>query len=179
MKSIPVAAALLALLGGRASTAQPANAAGTPAHTPIYNIVHLDVLPMTMGRVDFLQGGYTLLFKYRDQSRMDRGLQSFRILNLLPPTTNHSEIVQTWDSYDDYLSHLAQAHTIAFRFDVQNSPGLGGVCCVGSPIDDRQYQPVESIGTLWPGTGIPQSLGPAGPLFVIAPTPARIRRRSG
>ena len=168
MKTIPALAAVLVLLCSRTLTAQPGDAASPPAHAPIYNIVHLDVLPMAMGRINFLQSGYALLFRYRDQSRMDRGLQSFRILNLLPPTTNHSEIVQTWNSYDDYLNHLAQAHTIAFRFDVQNSPTLGGVCCVGSPIDDRQYWPVQSIGTPWPGTAIPQSVGPAGPLFVIS-----------
>jgi quinol monooxygenase YgiN len=168
MNSISVLAALAVLLCGRTSTAQPVDGASTLAHTPIYSITHLDVLPMATGRVDFLRNGYALLFKYRDQSRMDRGLQSFRILNLLPPTTNHSEIVQTWNSYEDYLNHLAQAHTIAFRFDVQNNPGLGGVCCVGSPIDDRQYRQVQSIGTPWPSTDIPRTLGPARPLFVVS-----------
>jgi quinol monooxygenase YgiN len=168
MKSIPVLAALAVLLCSRTSTAQPVDGDPTLAHTPIYSIAHFDVLPMAIGRVDFLQSGYALLFKYRDQSRMDRGLQSFRILNLLPPTTNHSEIVQTWNNYDDYLNHLAQPHTIAFRFDVQNNPNLGGVCCVGSPIDDRQYRLVQSIGTSWPSAAIAASVGPAGPLFVIS-----------
>jgi quinol monooxygenase YgiN len=168
MKSIPVLTVISLLLCSITSRAQPVDGGSSLARTPIYNIAHFDVLPMATGRVDFLQSGYALLFKYRDQSRTDRGLQSFRILNLVPPTTNHSEIVQTWNSYDDYLSHLTQSHTIAFRFDVQNNPRLGGVCCVGSPIDDRQYRLVQSIGTPWASTAIPSATGPAGPLFVIS-----------
>jgi quinol monooxygenase YgiN len=168
MKPIPVLAMLILLLCSMRSTAQPVDGPRNVAKVPIYSITHLDVLPMAMGRVDFLQSGYALLFKYRDQSRMDRGLQSFRILNLVPPTTNHSEIVETWNSYDDYLNHLSQPHTIAFRFDVQNDPKLGNVCCVGSPIDDRQYRLVQSVGTPWPGTAISAAVGPAGPRFVIS-----------
>jgi quinol monooxygenase YgiN len=167
MKSIPALALISQLLCSTLAPAQPVQGPHNPAKGPIYSISHFDVLPMAMGRVDFLQSGYGLLFKYRDQSRGDHGLQSFRILNLLPPTTNHSEIVQAWNSYDDYLDHLTQAHTIAFRFDVQNNPNLGGVCCVGSPIDDRQYHLVQSIGTPWPSTAIRPPSAPARPLFVI------------
>jgi quinol monooxygenase YgiN len=169
MKSIPVLIALSLLPCSAASMAQPVvGSAGNGAKGPLYSIAHFDVLPMAMGRVDFLQSGYALLFRYRDQSRADRGLQSFRILNLVPPTTNHSEIVQTWNSYEDYLNHLTQPHTIAFRFNVQNNPDLGDLCCVGSPIDDRQYRLVQSLGTPWPSIVIPSIVGPAGPLFVIS-----------
>jgi hypothetical protein len=66
------------------------------------------------------------------------------------------------------VGRIAQVHTIAFRFDVQNNLGLGGVCCIGSPIDDRQYGLVQSIGTPWSSADIPSSLGPAGPLFDIS-----------
>ena len=55
---------------------------------PIYNVVHFDVIPATIGGVDFLQNGYALLFKYRDQSNADAGLIA-SLLNLIPPTTNH------------------------------------------------------------------------------------------
>src|ERR1700742_2616115 len=102
MKPIYCLAAAL-LLCSMSSRGQPVDGAAGAARTPIYNIMHFDVLPMAMGRVDFLQSGYALLFRYRDQSLTDRGLQSFRILNLVPPTTNHSEIVQAWNSYEDYL----------------------------------------------------------------------------
>jgi quinol monooxygenase YgiN len=133
---------------------------------PIYNVAHFDVIPATIGGVDFLQNGYALLFKYRDQSKTDEGLQSFRILNLVPPTTNHSQIVQVFESYEAYEDHLAQSHTVGFRFNVQNNAALNG-CCVGSPIDDRQYRLVRSFKAPWPSAGIPSTVGPSGPLYVV------------
>jgi quinol monooxygenase YgiN len=106
------------------------------------------------------------LFQYRDQSTTDAGLQSFRVLNLIPPTTNHSEVVQVFSSYQAYKDHLAQAHTVGFRFDVQNNPMLNG-CCIGSPIDDRQYQLVQSFNVPWSSASIPTTVGPSGPLYVV------------
>jgi quinol monooxygenase YgiN len=134
---------------------------------PIYSIAHFDVIPLTLGGVDFLQSAYSLLFTYRDQSKTDNGLQSFRVLNLVPPTTNHSEVVEVWSSYQAYKDHLAQAHTVGFRFDVQGSPALGGICCVGSPIDDRQYRLVQSFKAPWTSSSIPSTVGPSGALFVV------------
>ncbi|MBO0752513.1 MAG: hypothetical protein J2P54_02630 [Bradyrhizobiaceae bacterium] len=134
---------------------------------PIFNVAHFDVIPATVNGVDFLQNAYALLFKYRDQSAADAGLESFRVLNLIPPTTNHSEVVQVWNSYADYTAHLAQAHTVGFRFDVQGNPALGGECCIGSPIDDRQYQLVRSFKTPWTANSIPSAVGPSGALYVI------------
>src|SRR5215831_12631492 len=127
---------------------------------PIFNVAHFDVIPVTIGSIDFLQSGYALLFKYRDQSSADAGLQSFRVLNLIPPTTNHSEIVQVFSSYQAYKDHLAEPHTVAFRFDVQGNPALGGICCVGSPIDDRQYSLVKSFNAPWTAKSIPSTVGP-------------------
>jgi quinol monooxygenase YgiN len=134
---------------------------------PIFNVAHFDVIPITSGGVDFLQSAYSLLFKYRDQSLGDGGLESFRVLNLTPPVINHTEIVQVWKSYEDYKDHLAKAHTVAFRFDVQGSPALGGVCCIGSPIDDRQYSLVKSFGAPWSAKSIRSTVGPSSPLYVI------------
>ena len=133
---------------------------------PIYNVAHFDVIPATIGGIDFLQNGYALLFKYRDQSKADGELQSFRILNLIPPTTNHSQIVQVFASYEAYKDHLAQSHTVGFRFNVQNNAALNG-CCVGSPIDDRQYRLVRSFKAPWPSAGIPSSVGASGSLYVV------------
>jgi quinol monooxygenase YgiN len=133
---------------------------------PIYNVAHFDVIPATIGGFDFLQHGYAFLFKYRDLSKADAGLQSFRILNLIPPTTNHSQIVQVFSTYEAYKDHLAQSHTVGFRFDVQNNPALAG-CCVGSPIDDRQYRLVRSFKAPWPSAGIPSTVGSLGPLYVV------------
>jgi quinol monooxygenase YgiN len=134
---------------------------------PIYNVAHYDVIPATIGGVDFLQSTYALLFKYRDQSNADAGLQSFRVLNLIPPVTNHSEVVQVFSDRKAYKDHLAQSHTVGFRFGVQGSPALGGVCCVDSPIDDRQYRLVQSFNTPWPSATIPSTVGPLGPLYVV------------
>jgi quinol monooxygenase YgiN len=158
----------VALLSGVvASTAFADDNDGARDTGPVYNVAHFDVIPVTIGGIDFLQNGYSLLFKYRDQSAADSGLQSFRILNLVPPTTNHSEIVQVWSSYEAYRDHLAQAHTVAFRFDVQGNPALGGSCCVGSPIDDRQYRLVKAFKAPWSSSTIPTTVGPSGSLFVI------------
>ena len=129
----------------------------------LYNIAHFDVIPATVGGVDFLQVGYGLLFKYRDASNGDPGLQSFRLLNVIAPETNHSEIVQVWNSRDAYERHLASRHTIDFRFNVQ---GNFASCCVGSPIDDRQYQLVQSFNAAWqsiPALGV----GTSGALYVV------------
>ncbi len=156
--------AALCLLCGAASSG--VWAAASPG--PIFNIAHFDVMPMATGDVDFLQQGYALLFKYRDQSKADPGLLSFRILDLLAPTTNHSEIVQVWDNLQDYQQHLSQSHTTAFRFDVQGSARLGGICCIGSPIDDRQYILMGTFGTAWTSPEVPAMVGPSGAVFIIS-----------
>ena len=159
---------IVALLSGTvASMAYADEREDARSAGPIYSVAHFDVIPVTIGGIDFLQNGYSLLFKYRDQSKADAGLQSLRVLNLVPPTTNHSEIVEVWSSYEAYKDHLAQSHTVGFRFDVQGNPALGGSCCVGSPIDDRQYRLVRSFKAPWSSSSIPSTVGPSGPLFVI------------
>ena len=87
---------------------------------------------------------YALLFKYRDQSNADAGLQSFRVLNLIPPTTNHSEVVQVFGDYKAYKDHLAQSHTVGFRFNVQNSPPSAARAVWGAR---------STTGSNRPGTG--------------------------
>jgi quinol monooxygenase YgiN len=134
---------------------------------PVYNVAHFDVIPITVGSVDFQQAGYGFLFAYRNASHGDAGLENFRVLNSVPPETNHSEIVQVFANYEAYKDHLAQRHTIDFRFNVQGNPALaGGECCVGSPIDDRQYRLVQSFNTPWPATPV-TAVGPGGSLYVI------------
>jgi quinol monooxygenase YgiN len=160
-------ATISALFAMIASSAYADDRDGGRNHAPIYSIAHFDVIPLNLGGVDFLQSAYSLLFKYRDQSQTDRGLQSLRVLNLIPPVINHSEVVEVWSSYDAYKDHLAQAHTVGFRFDVQGSPALGGICCIGSPIDDRQYRLVRSFKAPWTSSTIPSTVGASGALFVV------------
>ncbi|MBV8118616.1 MAG: hypothetical protein JO081_01600 [Alphaproteobacteria bacterium] len=135
-----------------------------PAGT-IFDITHFDVIPLNIGGVDFEQVAYPALFKYRDASQSDLGFKSFRILNWLE-ATNHSFIVDVWSSQEAFEEHLAQSHSVAFRFAVQNQPP-DGICCIGSPIDDRQYSMVASFGTPWVGNGLPSKVGSGGALFVI------------
>ena len=161
-----VAALTVVTIGMAAPVAYAEEADNAASSGPIYNVAHFDVIPATVGGIDFLQNGYALLFKYRDQSKADTGLANFRILNLIPPTTNHSQIVQVFANYEAYKDHLAQSHTVGFRFNVQNNAALNG-CCVGSPIDDRQYRLVRSFKAPWPSAGIPSTVGPLGPLYVV------------
>jgi quinol monooxygenase YgiN len=131
----------------------------------VYDITHFDVLPVT-SPFDSEQIAYPALFQYRDQSATDPGDESFRIINWLE-ATNHSFIVDVWKDQQAFEAHLAQPHSVAFRFAVQDLPGNDSECCIGSPIDDRQYRLVESFGTPWVSPRLPTTVGPSGALFVI------------
>jgi quinol monooxygenase YgiN len=136
---------------------------------PIFDIAHFDVIPATANGVDFQQTAYSALFKYRDASLSDRGLRSFRVVNwVLAP--NHSQIIDVWSSREAFEEHLAQPHSVDFRFAVQIQPPPpppGFNCCIGSPIDDRQYSLVRSFGTPWVSNGLPMTVGSSGALFVV------------
>jgi hypothetical protein len=116
---------------------------GGTSNGPIFDITHFDVIPLAPPQVDidFQQKAYDLLFDYRDASRSDPGLRSLRIVNWLI-ASNHSQIIDVWDSLEAFNRHLAQTHSVQFRFAVQGNPDL---CCIGSPIDDRQYELVHSF----------------------------------
>ncbi|HXC27343.1 MAG TPA: antibiotic biosynthesis monooxygenase [Stellaceae bacterium] len=139
--------------------------AGPRARGPVFDITHFDVLPLT-SPLDAEQVAYAALFKYRDTSASDPGLKSFRIVNWLE-APNHSFIIDAWSSLDAFEEHLAQPHSVDFRFAVQDQPPPDGICCIGSPIDDRQYSMVQSFGTPWIGNGWPAVVGSGGALFVI------------
>jgi len=131
----------------------------------VYDITHFDVLPVT-SPFDSEQIAYPALFNYRDASTTDQGSESFRIVNWLA-ATNHSFIIDVWKNRQAFEAHLAQPHSVAFRFAVQLLSGPDSGCCIGSPIDDRQYSQVKSFATPFVSPQIPQTVGPAGALFVI------------
>jgi quinol monooxygenase YgiN len=136
---------------------------------PVFDITHFDVIPLTQNGVDFEQTAYAALFTYRDASQSDRGLKSFRVVNWLL-ASNHSQIIDVWSSREAFEEHLAQPHSIDFRFAVQVQPPPpppGFNCCIGSPIDDRQYSLVQSFGTPWISNSLPSTVGSSGALFVI------------
>jgi quinol monooxygenase YgiN len=146
-------------------TATAVAADGVGASEAVYDITHFDVLPLT-SPLDAEQVAYAALFNYRDESESDPGLQSFRIINWLE-ATNHSFIVDVWKNYEAFEQHLAQPHSVDFRFAVQNQPPPDGICCIGSPIDDRQYHLVASFATPWISNGLPMNVGTGGALFVV------------
>jgi len=115
---------------------------GPSARGPIFDITHFDVLPVNTDTPDsFEQAAYTALFAYRNASETDPGSKSFRVVNWLA-APNHSQIIDVWSSLDAFEAHLAQPHSTDFRFAVQLPPPLAPPffnCCIGSPIDDRQY----------------------------------------
>jgi hypothetical protein len=47
------------------------------------------------------------------------------------------------------------------------SPPPGFNCCIGSPIDDRQYSMAKSFGTPWVSSSLPSMVGSGGALFVV------------
>jgi quinol monooxygenase YgiN len=125
---------------------------GPSARGPIFDITHFDVIPFNLNTPDsFEQTAYNALFAYRDASLSDAGSKSFRAVNwILAP--NHSQIIDVWSSLDAFEAHLAQTHSTDFRFAVQVQPPPlppGFNCCIGSPIDDRQYSLVKSFNTPW------------------------------
>jgi len=87
---------------------------------PIFDVTHFDVIPLAPPQVDidFQQKAYGLLFDYRDDSRSDPGLESFRIVNWII-ASNHSQIIDVWDSLEAFnrtwLSHTASNSGSAFR----------------------------------------------------------------
>jgi quinol monooxygenase YgiN len=129
---------------------------------PIFDITHFDVLPVNTDTPDsYEQTAYTALFAYRDASENDPGSKSFRVVNwLLAP--NHSQIIDVWSSLDAFEAHLAQTHSTDFRFAVQLQPPPAPPlfnCCIGSPIDDRQYSLVKSFNTPWTSASLaPESV---------------------
>jgi len=83
---------------------------------------------------------------------------------------NHAQIIDVWDSLEALNRHLAQPHSVDFRYTVQIQPPPPPPdfnCCIGSPIDDGQYRLVNSFGAPWTGSGLPATVGAGNALFVI------------
>jgi quinol monooxygenase YgiN len=158
---------IIAMLLLSAATSS-ADSGRPPVRGAIFDITHFDVIPTTANGVSFQQVAYAELFKYRDASKSDFGLKSFRVVNWLL-ASNHSQIIDVWRSLDAFEAHLAQQHSIDFRFAVQlpPPPPPGFSCCIGSPIDDRQYSQVISFNTPWTSNSLPSDVGQNSALFVV------------
>ena len=84
---------------------------------------------------DSEQIAYAALFKYRDASKSDPVPRASGVVNWLL-ASNHSQIINVWRSLDAFEAHLAQPHSVDFRFAVQVQPPPpppGFNCCIGSP----------------------------------------------
>ena len=139
---------------------------GRSARGPVFDITHFDVIPAP----GFQEIAYPALFAYRDASKSDPGLKSFRVVNWLL-ASNHSQIIDVWSSLDAFEGHLAKKHSVDFRFAVQVQPPPPPPdfnCCIGSPIDDRQYSLVKSFNTPWISNRLPTGVGATdSALFVV------------
>ncbi len=149
-----------------AATAFAADA-GSPVG-PIYDITHFDVLPLAPPAVPYTSEkiAYKALFAFRAASKLNPGYEQLRIVNW-QVATNHSWVVDVWDNYQAFEQHLAAPGSVRFRFSVQDLSGKDAGCCIGSPIDDRQYSPIESIPTAWTSNKLPTTPGPNGALWVV------------
>ena len=148
----PAALVLISILLTGMAYAGDGGGQGPSMRGPIFDITHFDVLPVNAALPNsFLQVAYKALFEYRDASETDPGSKSFRVVNWLA-APNHSQIIDVWSSLDAFEAHLAQPDSTHFRFAVQLPPPLALPffnCCIGSPIDDRQYSLVKSFNTPW------------------------------
>jgi quinol monooxygenase YgiN len=142
-----------------------AGGAVTAAQGPVYDITHFDVLPVTTP-YNSEAIAYKALFAFRAASRSDPGYEALRIVNWTV-ATNHSWVVDVWNNYQAFEQHLAAPGSVKFRFSVQHLTGPDAGCCIGSPIDDRQYSPVESLPTDWTSGKLPTTAGPKGALWLV------------
>jgi quinol monooxygenase YgiN len=114
-----VAAAVIFLAFGRPAGAQDAD-------EKLYVVTHVDVLGQT-GAAEAAK----ILHQFAADSRSDQGSVRFEVLRD-PDRLNHFTIVEVWRNRQDFESHLAAAHTRAFREKLQ--PMLG------SPFDERLHK---------------------------------------
>jgi quinol monooxygenase YgiN len=135
------------------------------ASSLVYDITHFDVLPVT-SPYNSEEIAYKALFAFRSASEKEKGYEQLRILNW-QVATNHSWVVDVWDNIRDFEQHLADPGSVDFRFSVQDLSGKDAGCCIGSPIDDRQYTPIESLPSPWISKTLPTTVGPNGATWVL------------
>jgi hypothetical protein len=141
------------------------NAVAASPSPLVYDITHFDVLPVTTP-FNSEAIAYPALFKFRDDSLKQAGNQQVRILNWTV-ATNHSWIIDVWQNLTDFEQHLADPGSVDFRFAVQILEGKDAGCCIGSPIDDRQYTPVESLPAAWTSGTLPTATGSKSAYWVL------------
>jgi quinol monooxygenase YgiN len=102
---------------------------GTPYSPPragdIFVISHLDVYGPG---VPVLQAAFTPL---AEQSRNDKGMVRYEILDQVAPHANHFRLFEEWSSEKDWAAHNLSAHVRAFHAALPEY--------LGTPYDQRLY----------------------------------------
>ena len=109
-------------LAGRALAQEPA------AHDRIYVVTHADLLGPNM------PAGKKLLQQYVADSRKEKGCVRIEVYEQIS-RLNHHMIVEVWESQQAFDAHIAAAHTVQFRQQID--PMLG------SPYDERLHHILE------------------------------------
>ena len=109
-------------LAGQALAQEPG------ARDRIYVVTHADLLGTNM------PAGKKLLQQYVADSRKEKGCVRIEVYEQIS-RLNHHMIVEVWESQQAFDTHLAAAHTIQFRHELD--PMLG------SPYDERLHHILE------------------------------------
>jgi quinol monooxygenase YgiN len=109
-------------LAGQALAQEPG------ARDRIYVVTHADLLGPNV------PAGKKLLQQYVADSRKDKGSIRIEVYEQVS-RLNHHMIVEVWESQQAYDAHIASAHTVQFRHELD--PMLG------SPYDERLHHLLE------------------------------------
>jgi quinol monooxygenase YgiN len=109
-------------LSGQALAQEPG------VHDRIYVVTHADLLGSNN------PAGKKLLLQYVADSRKDKGCIRIEVYEQVS-RLNHHMIVEVWESQQAYDAHIAAAHTVQFRHELD--PMLG------SPYDERLHHLLE------------------------------------
>lgn len=99
-----------------------------PAAKKVYVVTYVDVFP------NFAADTSRLLVELAANSRKESGSVRFEVLRDVD-RINHFTILEVWENRQAYEKHLTFAYTKTFRDKIQ--PYLG------SPFDERLYNPIE------------------------------------
>ncbi len=94
----------------------------------IYVVTHADLLGPNM------PAGNKLLQQYAVDSRKEKGCVRIEVYTQVS-RLNHHMIVEVWESQQAFDAHLAAAHTIQFRHELDP--------LLGSPYDERLHHILE------------------------------------
>lgn len=109
----------------REHTLYSGTAYAPPRAGDLFVISHLDVYGPG---VPVLQAAFTLLL---DNSRNDKGMVRYEILDQVAPHANHFRLFEEWANEKDWVAHNLSAHVRAFHAALPEY--------LGTPYDQRLY----------------------------------------